>query len=158
MNWLLLEPVRRLPGVMSVMLLLATLLTGCAAPLPVSERESRQRLSQLNYPADAEWGPDRDIVVRREGDRLTLINRTPQTYRDVRLWLNQQYVRELALIQIGPDNRFDLTRWINEHQEPFPVGSLLAPDKAFPVVLAEMIDPDTGLRHRLLVWPDETEF
>lgn len=130
--------------------------TGCTAPLSMSEEEERQRLAQLDYPADAEHGPDLDIVVRREGQSVTFINRTPRAYRDVRVWINQQYVREIAAIEIGPGNRFDLNRWINEHREPFPVGSFLAPDAAFPVVLAEMIDMDTGLRHRLLVWPDET--
>lgn len=139
------------------MVMLVTTLIGCAAPLPVSRQQERQRLAQLDYPAGAEHGPDLDIVVRRDGDRVTLINRTPQTYRDVRVWINQQYVRELAFIEIGPDNTLDLTRWINRHGEPFPVGTLLAPDKAFPVVLAELVDPETGLRHRLLVWPDETE-
>lgn len=131
-------------------------LVGCAAPLTMSQEEERQRLAQLDYPEDAEYGPDLDIVVRREGDRLTFINRTARPVRDVRVWLNQQYVRDLPAIEIGPDNRFALDRWVNEHREPFPVGSLLAPDAAFPVVLAELIDMDTGLRHRLLVWPDDT--
>lgn len=139
------------------LLLAAVFTAGCAAPLSMSEEQERQRLAQLDYPADAEHGPDLDVVVRREGARLTFINRTPRAYRDVRVWLNQQYVREIAAIEIGPDNKFDLSRWINQHREPFPVGSFLAPDAAFPVVLAELIDLDTGLRHRLLVWPDETE-
>lgn len=147
----------RLLFIKTLPLLAASLVVGCVAPLPVSQQEERQRLARLDYPADAEHGPDLDIVVRRDGRHATLINRTPRTYRDVRIWLNQQYVRELAFIDIGPANKLDLTRWINEHREPFPVGTLLAPDKAFPVVLAELIDPATGLRHRLLVWPNETE-
>lgn len=122
----------------------------------MSQEEERQRLATLDYPSDATYGPDLDIVVRREGGSLTFANRTAQPYRDVRIWLNQQYVRELPAIEIGPDNRFDLNRWINEHREPFPVGSFLAPDAAFPVVLAELFDLESGLRHRLLVWPDET--
>lgn len=130
---------------------------GCVAPITVGQDEERRRLAQIDYPAEAEYGPDLDIVVRRDGDRLNLINRTPRVYRDVRLWLNQQYVRDVPRIEIGPGNRYTLTRWVNEHREPFPVGTLLAPDKAFPVVLAELIDLDTGLRHRLLVWPDDTE-
>lgn len=132
------------------------LLAGCTPPLTMSQEEERERLATLDYPADATYGPDLDIVVRREGPNLTFVNRTAQPYRDVRVWLNQEYVRDLPAIEIGPSNRFDLNRWINEHREPFPVGTFLAPDAAFPVVLAEMLDMDTGLRHRLLVWPDET--
>jgi len=131
-------------------------LGGCAVPLTMSQIEERKRLAQLDYPAQAEHGPDLDIVVRRDGDHLTLINRTARPHRDVRIWLNQQYVREVPMIAIGPDNRLGLNRFINQYREPFPVGTLLAPDAAFPVVLAELVNLDTGLRHRLLVWPDDT--
>lgn len=144
-------------GLVGLLLVLAAgWLVGCTAPLTMSQIEDRKRLAQLDYPAEAQRGPDLDIVVRREGDRLTLINRTPRSYRDVQLWLNQQYVREITSIKIGPGNRYDLKRWVNQHRETFPVGTLLAPDAAFPVVLAELVDLDTGLRHRLLVWPDTT--
>ncbi|MEM1108806.1 MAG: hypothetical protein AAGH99_08965 [Planctomycetota bacterium] len=141
---------------LAVTVISLTWLAGCAAPVATSRLAERERLAQLDYPADAERGPDLDIVVRREGTGLTLINRTARPYRDVRVWINQQYARDLAAIPIGPGGRLDLTRWVNEHEEPFPVGSFLAPEKAFPVILAELIDLDTGLRHRLLVWPDPT--
>ncbi|MEO0514448.1 MAG: hypothetical protein AAF086_04040 [Planctomycetota bacterium] len=150
-----LPPIRRFT-VAIALVAAAVFLGGCAAPLTMSQEQERQRLAQLVYPAEAEYGPDLDIVVRRDGDHLTLINRTARSYRDVRIWLNQQYVREVPLIKIGPGNRLGLNRFINQHREPFPVGTLLAPDAAFPVVLAELLDLDTGLRHRLLVWPDET--
>ena len=139
------------------MCLLALLLpSGCTLPVTVSQQRERERYAQLDYLVDAEYGPNLDIVVRRSGDRLTLINRTARDYVDHRLWLNQQFVRDLPRVGIGPDNVYDLRRWVNEHREPFPVGSLLAPDDAEAVVLAELVDPETGLRHRLLVWPDET--
>ncbi|MEM8738354.1 MAG: hypothetical protein AAGG38_07745 [Planctomycetota bacterium] len=130
--------------------------TGCAAPLTVTQSERRARLAAYTYPADAEIGPDLDVVVRREGETVIFVNRTASVYRDVQVWLNQQYVRDLPGIAIGTDNRFTLTRWVNEHREPFPVGSLLSPDKADPLLLAELYDPRTRLRHRLLAWPDTT--
>lgn len=135
----------------------AAIAAGCTTPVTINQQREREQYAQLDYPAQAEYGPNLDIVVRRRGERLRLVNRTAQPYVDHRLWLNQQFVRDLPRIRIGPDNEFDLTRWVNHYGEPFPVGTLLAPDDAEPVVLAELIDPDTGLRHRLLVWPDETE-
>jgi len=131
-------------------------LAGCAAPPMLGAEAERARLATLSYPAEAEYGPDLDIVVRREGKQLVLINRTARTYRDVRVWLNQQYVREVTQINIGPNHPVNLTRWGNLYREAFPVGTLLTPDAAFPVVLAELVDLGTGLRHRLLVWPDDT--
>ncbi len=136
---------------------LAAFAAGCAGPETLGQQEQRQRLAALDYPAEAEYGPDLDIVVHREDRQLSFINRTARPYVDARIWLNQQFVRELPRIDIGPGNDFALRRWINEHAEGFPVGTLLAPDLAEPVVLAELHDPRSGLRHRLLVWPDETE-
>ncbi|MEO1236885.1 MAG: hypothetical protein AAFX76_08870 [Planctomycetota bacterium] len=134
----------------------AVVFGGCARPLAVGQADRRAQLAALEYPADAAYGPDLDIVIDRDGSAVVMINRTASVFRDVRVWLNQQHVRELPRIEIGPGNRFDLTRWINEHREPFPVGSLLTPEEARPVLLAELFDPETGLRHRLLVWPDDT--
>ena len=145
-----------MPRRLLVLLTLAAWLTACTPPLSTSQQQRRERLSQLPYPADAAYGPDLDIAAVRDGSTLTLANRTARPYREVQLWLNRQYVRELPVIRIGPDNRLDLTRFINEHEEPFPVGAFLTPDDAFPVVLAELYDPDTELKHRLLVWPDDT--
>lgn len=131
--------------------------SGCVIPTTLGQQQKRQRLASLTYPAEAEYGPDLDIVVRRQGETVNLINRTPRSYRDVRVWLNQQYVRGLTNIDIGPGNDYSLNRWTNEHREGFPVGTLLAPDAAVPIVLAELVDPATGLRHRLLAWPNDAE-
>ncbi len=153
--------IRRVAGTQnaapSLVLLLLTIghFAGCALPLTVNQQRERERYATLEYPASAEYGPDLDIVAQREGKRLILINRTARPYVDHRLWLNQQFVRDLPRIMIGPENVYDLRRWTNRYREPFPVGSLLAPDDAEPVVLAELINLETGLRHRLLVWPDD---
>ena len=146
---------RGVGGLLVVVVALAVV--ACSPPLTINQQRERERYAQLNYPAQSEYGPDLDIVVRRRGDRLVLINRTARPYVDHRLWLNQQFVRDLPRIRIGPDNTFDLTRWVNRYREPFPVGTLLAPDDAEPVVLAELVGPETGVRHRLVVWPDETQ-
>lgn len=132
-------------------------LVGCTPPVTIGRERERQRLAQLTYPAEAPYGRDLDIVARRDGSTLTLINRTPDVYRDVVVWLNQQYVRDVTRISIGPapGNRYSLSRFINAYEEPFPVGTLLAPDAAFPVVLTELYNPRTNERHRLLTWPDD---
>lgn len=138
-------------------LLLLTLAPACTPPLATTTREQRAALSQLPYPADASHGPDLDIVIKRDGKAIQLINRTARPYANSQLWLNQQYVRNVSAIRIGPDNRLALNRFINRHREPFPTGTFLAPDDAKPVLLAELYDPQTQLKHRLLVWPDDTE-
>lgn len=116
------------------------------------DQEQIEALRKLPYPADAEMGEDLDIVVSRRGGRITLSNRTPQSYENVLLWLNRQYVHPVGRIAIGPDNTVALRTCINHYGESFPVGGLLSPDKGFPVVLAEIHDPQTNKRHRLTVW------
>jgi hypothetical protein len=108
-------------------------------------------LAQLVYPADAALGNDLDIVVIRNGGHIELVNRTATVPGPSELWLNQQYVGAVKSIPIGRGNQFDLVKFINEHGEAYPIGAVLQPDKSFPIVLAELFDPKTGLRHRLLV-------
>lgn len=139
---------------LALALALLMLLTGCSIKTDPSlgDREV-ERLSAMQYPAEGEWGDNLDIVVVHKGDTVQLVNRTPRPYRGMTLWLNQQYVRPLDTIAIGPDNVIDLTTAVNEHGQSYPVGSFLKPDKRMLLVQAELVDPQTNLRHRLIVQP-----
>lgn len=132
---------------------LVLLLAGCTIVKP--SREARERLAELSYPEDAEYGPDLDMVVVRKGRLIELANRTPEIYEDVQLWINQQYVREIDEIDIGTDNLYHLNLFVNQYEESFPPGGFLRPDKGFPVVLAELYNPSTELRHRMNVQPSK---
>jgi hypothetical protein len=112
-------------------------------------------LATLQYPADTELGPDLDLVAKRTGPRLQISNRTPRVIRNMQVWLNRQYVREVPLIAIGSENNFRLTRFINRHSEPYPTGTLLAPDESEPLLLVELFDPDAQLRYRVVTWPTD---
>lgn len=109
------------------------------------------RLAALDYPATAEYGPDLDIVVVGRRDTVYLTNRTAYRIEDVELWLNRQWVSEPPDIEVGAGVSLSLTRFINQYKEPYPVPGFLRPGDSFPVVLAELYDPETGLRNRLLV-------
>jgi len=102
------------------------------------------------YPKDAEFGEDYDIVATQTREGLKLNNRCPRSFQSVQIWLNQQYVAEVARIDIGSGNRIPLRRFVNEHGEHFPVAGLLTPDRGFPVISCVMFDPASGRRHRLL--------
>jgi hypothetical protein len=112
--------------------------------------EQRQNLAKMTYPADAELGEDLNIVVVRKGDAVALTNLTAKSYPNTWLWLNKEFVGNVDALNVGTDNRYELHRFINSHGERYPRGALLAPDKGFPIVLAEMYDPETRQRHRLL--------
>jgi len=125
---------------------------GCSAQrATLLDADTRQRLSNLPYPEDAAYGPDLNIVVTKSRLNLILSNREPRTFENRELWLNRQYVSEIEQIRIGGGNRYTLTNFINAHGEPFPTPGFLRPDKGAPVVLAELYDPQSKIRNRLLV-------
>ena len=134
-----------------ILIVLAT--TGCGIDgLP---QATIDELSALEYPADADYGDDLDIVVVRKGQNLELANREPIVVEDKLLWLNRQYVTYVDRIVIGTGNTVSLDRCINQYQESFPRNQWLHPDRGRPVVLAELYDPDTQLKNRLLVQPQK---
>jgi len=108
-------------------------------------------LSKMRFPKAAQIGDDWDIIILRDGASIELVNRTASSYRDLYLWLNRRYVSQIELIQIGTDNRVQLSQFIDQHRQPFPVGAILAPDKARPLICADLFDQTTGHRHRLVV-------
>ncbi len=127
---------------------------GCAQPPPIVDGPTAEMLSGLRYPGQSDFGPDLDIVVIREGSSITLTNRTPRSYDDMQLWLNQQYVRLADRVEIGANKSIPLPSLINRHSESFPIGSFFQPEKARPVISAELYDPAANIRYRLTVQPD----
>lgn len=138
-----------------VLVLLAgalALSAGCANRKPSLSAEAAERLAALTYPREAEDGGELDILIeKRGGDRVFILNRTPRTFENVRLWLNREYVTELEHIRIGKHPPRPLRAFVNRHGESFPVAGPLTPDKARPLVSAELHDPETNLRYRLPV-------
>jgi hypothetical protein len=130
-------------------------LSGCEQPPPVVDGPTAEALAALRYPGLAEYGPDLDIIVIREGDHISLTNRTARSYTGMQLWLNQQYVSQVESVGIGVNPDQPLAGFLNRHREEFPVGSFLQPDQARPVISAELYDPAANVRYRLTVQPDD---
>lgn len=110
-----------------------------------------ETLADLPHPADAPLGPEVDVVVVARNASVELINRTAEPFRDVRVWLNEQYVSPRTSVEPGEKRRLDLRRFVNALEEPFPIGTLLEPDAGRPVLLAELHDAALGVRYRLPV-------
>lgn len=130
-------------------------LTGCQQAPPVVDGTTAEILSGLRYPGQTDYGPDLDIIIVREGTSIRMTNRTPRSYVGMHLWLNQQYVRLIEKVEIGANKSIPLPSLINRHRESFPIGSFFQPDKARPVISAELYDPAANIRYRLTVHPDK---
>lgn len=149
-----------LPRLAAALLIAALLLPalGCSTFRDATAEPGEvDRLAAMDYPVDAPYGPDLDILLIRSNADIRLDNRTANTYQGMVLWLNQQYVANAGAIAIGTDNYRTLTDFINRHREPYPVGTLLNPDQTAALVLAELYNPATGLKHRLIVRPGNEE-
>lgn len=131
--------------------LAAAFFAGCST-LP--DKQTIDELAAIPYPKSATVGEDLDIVVTQHWNNvIRLNNRSASTLRNGQLWLNQQYALKFSEIRIGEadGNTFDLHRFIANTRQPYPTAGFFSPDKAYPVVLAEVFDPATGKRHKLVV-------
>ncbi len=146
----------RLPtfaAAMPTLLFIGFGLAGCSTlPAGVSAAET-VRLAAMDYPDNAKYGEDLEVIVTREGRFLHLHNTGITVKRDCVLWVNRQYAASLPLLAIGTANVVDLTTCVNRHEEPYPVGCFLRPDLDKRVVLTDLFDPATGLRHRFTTRP-----
>jgi len=70
-------------------------------------------------------------------------------YKDVQVWLNQQYGAYLAVVPIGHGPLLNMESFINEHGERYPVGRFLQPDRDKPLVLTDLVID--GKMHKLVV-------
>ncbi len=128
---------------------------GCTSSTPLSDRPQWARqLAELPYPADAENGADLDMTVKKQGESLVIVSREPRSFENVQIWMNRQYVTVVDRIATADRIEAPLDFFVNKHGESFPTGWLLAPEKARPVLTAEVYNPETGLKHRLVA---ETE-
>ncbi len=139
-----------MPRILLTLIFTAMLLPGCNLWQSGPDTKLAQELSALRYPADATRGEDLDVLVIVKGQQLQLVNRTAKPYSDMQLWLNQQYVGTVRQIAIGTDNKLSLGNFVNFRGESYPTGSFLHPEDAFPVVMAELYDPQNNTRYRLV--------
>jgi hypothetical protein len=138
-------------GIFTIIILLAAL-GGCGST--AAEKRTTAELAKLPYPKSAAIGDDLEVIVEQSRTTVKLTNITPHSFHNVQVWLNQQYVTPVKSIPLGVGGKsteLDLERFIDSHGRSYPVGGILSPDKGFPVVLAEIFDPATGRRHRLVV-------
>ena len=143
-----------------IIMVAAGLVGGCAGV--VVDPKDVAELKALPYPESAPLGDDlRVIVVQHNGllggGTVKLTNITPRSYHDIQLWLNQQYVAKIKDLPVaigGKSEDISLDQFIDKHGRPYPTGKFLKPELAFPIVLAEVFDPVSGRRHRLLVQSD----
>ena len=123
---------------------------GCSSPTRAAPSDL-DGLAALVYPDAAERGDDLDVFVTRRGSVLDLQNMSTRRIGFEQIWLNRAYVSTIDGLNVGEQATLSLDWFRNRHGETYPRGTFLAPERNLPLVLAELFDPGSGRRHRLIV-------
>ena len=95
-------------------------------------------LASRGYPRDLHRTETVDIQVFRDGSTIELVNATPKGYRDFDLWINQRYVRRIAVLPAGKTIEVSLWGFFDERGETLNAGGFLTTDLPTPVYLVEI--------------------
>jgi hypothetical protein len=100
------------------------------------------------YPADAHTAESVDIQLFRDGPDARIVNATVKSHRDVRLWINQRWVRDIPDLPAGAIVDLSLRGFRDVNGEQFVAGGFFRTERMTPIVLAQLQrrdDPDAPL-------------
>lgn len=117
----------------SPLALLATLALAACAPRGYDPAKATEP-----YPAAAHEAGSVDIQLFRDGPDARIVNATVNSYRDVRLWLNQRWVREIPDLPAGAIVEISLDGFRDLYGEQFVAGGFFRTERRTPIVLAQL--------------------
>jgi len=123
---------------------------GCSTPMRAAP-DTLETMPHAVYPDASERGDDMTIIVVPRAAMIEVQNMSARRVGGEQIWLNRSYVSTIDGLAIGGHVSLPLDRFRNRYGEIYPRGSLLAPERNEPIVLAELFNPATGHRHRLIV-------
>ncbi len=112
-----------------------TLASGCA------QQRYDPDLAARPYPRDLHTTETAAMQVFRDGPWLEVVNATPETYRDVDVWVNQRYMKSVDAIPAGQRVRLSLWEFFDHRGETPVAGGLWRTDPPTPVRLVQL-QPD----------------
>lgn len=113
-------------------------------------------LATDQYPVPLHLAGSVDIEMFRDGPDARIVNSTVNGYRNVRLWLNQRWVREIPDLPPGAIIKFSLAGFRDANGEKFVAGGFFRTERSTPIVLAQLElldDPDATLVGLRVVGP-----
>lgn len=108
------------------------LLAGCGT------RSLEIRTDLPTYPYETRIAGATDIQVHRDKAVIHVLNHTVTSHRNVRMWLNERYSRNVDALPAGQTVTLRLETFLDEFGEPFRGGGFLSGELPEPVVKAEI--------------------
>lgn len=132
--------------------LLVSVLTAC------SGRRYDPAQATRPYPAQLPQAEVIDVQVFRDGGYLIIVNATPQSFRDVDVWVNRRYMWHLDALDAGQSRRVWFGDFFDHWGETPVAGGFFRTDRPTPVVLVQFqLGADEPLLGAVSV-PAEAEF
>ena len=129
----------------------ATALAGLALVLGLAACAPRgydPELATDPYPEARHVAESVDIQLFRDGPTARIVNATVDSHRDVRLWLNRRWVRDIPDLPAGGIVEISLEGFRDERGEQLVAGGFFRTERTTPVVVAQLErrdDPDAPL-------------
>ncbi|MEM7228953.1 MAG: hypothetical protein AAF432_09080 [Planctomycetota bacterium] len=95
------------------------------------------------YPRELHNTRTLDVQVFREGEDIRIVNTSPVSFSNVRLWLNQRFMREIESLPAGETIRLSLWEFFDERGEVYNAGGFFAAFDPLPLRLCQIQVDDT---------------
>ena len=90
------------------------------------------------YPDHLDQGVVVDVQVFREGGDLIIVNATPQSFRDVDIWVNRRYMWHLDALDAGETRRVWFGEFFDHWGETPVAGGFFRTERPTPSVLVQI--------------------
>ena len=90
------------------------------------------------YPAHLDQGEVIGVQVFREGGDLIIVNATPQSFRDVDIWVNRRYMWHLDALDAGETRRVWFGEFFDHWGETPVAGGFFRTERPTPSVLVQI--------------------
>ena len=112
--------------------MITLMLSGCGG------RRYDPTMATRPYPAELGQGEVIQAQVFRKGPNLTIVNASPQKFRDVDLWLNQRYMYHLESLEPGQTLTLSLTEFFDGWGETPIAGGFFRTEAPTPSILLQI--------------------
>ncbi|HWB20071.1 MAG TPA: hypothetical protein VG711_07220 [Phycisphaerales bacterium] len=119
-------------GMMGALAAAAAVIGGC------NTLQDDPALATRPYPTELHTTNTADIQVFRNGTEIAIVNSTATSYRNVDVWVNQQYVRHVDAIPAGKTVELSLWDFHDDYGATPSAGGFFRTYEPTPVRLVEL--------------------
>ena len=110
------------------------------------------------YPQQLDQGTMVKVQVFRDGGELIIVNASPQSFNDLDIWVNRQYMLHLDRLEVGETRTLWFGDFFDQWGETPVAGGFFRTDAPTPSVLVQLQIDETGPLLGAVAIPQESKF